>query len=280
MRITVKMPNSNGVAPGQTATFDLPIGRRYHNLFAEYSGITLAQMEEIRVIANGEVIHRYSGTQRDTMNQFDGRAAAAGVLVIPFERFNLYEQVGEEATALQTGSADDSGVAVTSFKLEIDIAAAAAAPSIKLTAEQSDNDPNTKGPGKSVLRVLPYSRVLGAGTPEVSDLPKATEGPKFLFVNRAFFFNAGNVSSLRIERSGFTIFERSKALNDRMQTDGVRVPQANVYVVDMTEAGYDYETIALVQPNKLPHQDYRYILTLSANATVIPIIEYLGVLGG
>ncbi|MDP3859012.1 MAG: major capsid protein P2 [Stagnimonas sp.] len=280
MRINVKMPNSNGVAAGQTATFDLPIGRRFHALQLEYSGITLAQMTEIRIIANGEPIHRYSGTQRDVMNQFDGRAAAAGILIIPFDRFNLYEQVGEQATALQTGSAGPDGIAVTSLKMEIDIDAAAAAPAIACSALQSDNDPAAPGPGRSVLRVLPYSRVLGAGQAEISDLPKSTEGPKFLFVNRAFFFNGADITRARVERSGFTIFERSKALNDRAQLDGVRSPQAGLYVIDPTEEGYDYETIALVQPNKLPHQDFRYVLTLSAGATVVPVIEYIGVLGG
>lgn len=279
MRLNVKIPNSNGVAAGQTATFDLPIGRRYHCLALEYSGITLAQFDEIRVLANGEVIHRYTGVERDKMNQFDGRAAAAGILVIPFDRFGLYQQRGEELTAIQTGSADKAGNAITTFKLEIDINAAAAAPVIKATATQSENDPARPGPG-TILRVMRYTRVFtAAGTNEISDFPKATEGPKFAFINRAFLFST-QTTALKVERSNLTIFERSKTLNERIQLDGVRVPQAGVVVLDPTEEGYDYEPIGLVAPNGAAYQDFRYLLTQSGAETVTALVEYLGTLRG
>ena len=280
MRISVKVPNSNGVTPGQTAVWDLPIGRRYHSLQLEYSGVTLAQMSEIRIVANGEVIQRYSAAERDSINQYDGRAAAAGILVLPFDRFALYQQKGEEATAIQTGSADPkSGVAITNFKLEIDLVSAVYTPSIKITAEQSDNDPKNPGPGL-ILRVMKYAYAFGAaGENEISDLPKGTEGPKFLMVNRAIF-KAANITNLKLERSNFVIFDRSKALNERRQVDGVRAPQAGYVVFDPTEEGYDFEPVALVAPNGQPYQDFRYKLQMSGGETVTALIEYLGTLQG
>jgi len=279
MRLNVKIPNSNGVAAGQTATWDLPIGRRYHRLMLEYSGVTLAQLTEIRVIANGEVIQRCTAAERDSINQFDSRAAAGGVLTVPFDRFSLYQQRGEEATSIQTGSADKAGNAITSFKLEIDIDAGAAAPAIKVTAEQSDNDPRNPGPGM-ILRLMRYTRTFGAGgVNEISDFPKGTEGPKFAFLNRVIFKTA-QVTALKLERSNLTIFERSKTLNERVQADGVRVPQAGYVVFDPTEEGYDYEPVALVQPNGQPYQDFRYLLTQTAGETVVALVEYLGTLRG
>lgn len=287
-RITVKMPNSNGVAAGQTATWKLPIGRRYHSLQLEFSGVTLAQMTEIRVKANGETIHQYSGTQRDVMNRFDSRAAAGAILTIPFDRFNLYSQVGEETTAIQTDSVDpNTGVAISQFELEIDIDAAAAAPVINVSAEQSDNDPRRPGPGL-ILRTLKFTRVFGAsGFNDLSDLPKATEGPKYQWLNRVFFATA-NTTEAEIVRDNRIIFQRSKALNDRRQSDGVRVPIAGYYVIDPTEEGYDFEPVALTyntdprnpQSARVPYTDFRYRLNLSAGETVTALVEYLGTLNG
>ena len=286
MRISVKVPNSNGVAANATATFDLPIGRRYHKLVLQYGGTTfnLAHMTEIRVIANGEVIQRFSGTDRDMMNQFDRQAASAGILVLPFDRVGLYQQNGEEATAIQTGSKDPgTGVAITSFKLEVDIGGAIA-PTLTVLAVQSDNDPGKPGPGL-IRRIMQYSRAFTvAGVNEVSDLPKGTEGNRYIWINRAFFLT-GNTLDLEIQRSNFTIFQRTAATNSRLQTNGVRTPQANVYAFDPTEEGYDWEPVALFQsPNAqgiaLPYQDFRYKLNLSGAETVKIYAEYLGKLQG
>ncbi|HET8882609.1 MAG TPA: major capsid protein P2 [Solimonas sp.] len=277
MRLTLPMPNANNVAAGQTATWDLPIGRRYHNLFLEYSGVTLPQMTEIRITANGSVIHRYSGAERDSMNQFDGRAAAAGVLVVPFDRYALYSQGGEERTAIQTNSADPkTGVKIVNFKVEIDIDAAAAAPVINITAEQSNNLTGAlAGPGK-ILRILPFVRTFTAsGEVELSDLPKATEGPAYQFINRVFFKSA-NMTKLEIVQDNVQLFKRTKALNERLQSDGVRVPQSGYFAFDPVEAGYDYELLPLVYPTGAPVQDFRYKPTLSAGETVKAIVEYLG----
>jgi len=78
-KTTRKAPSFEGVAAGQTATARLPIGRTYEQLLIPYSGATLTQLNELRIIANGEVIHRVTElTKLDSMNQFEGRAAANG----------------------------------------------------------------------------------------------------------------------------------------------------------------------------------------------------------
>lgn len=287
-RISVKMPNSNGVAAGQTATWKLPTGRRYHTLEVIYSNITLAQMLEIRVKANGETIHQYNGVQRDVMNRFDSRAAAGGILTIAFDRFNLYSQTGEEATAIQTDTADPvTGVAINQFELEIDIDPATVNPQMTVYAQQSENDPARPGPGL-INRVLRTTRVLGStGFNDISDLQKATEGPKYQWVNRVFFASA-NTTEAEIVRDNRIIFQRTKALNDRKQVDGVRVPITGWYVIDPTEEGYDFDAINLTYPAdpnnprsaRLPYTDYRYRLNLSAAETVTVISEYLGTLNG
>lgn len=282
IRISVKVPNSNGVAPGSTAVWKLPIGRRYHALALQYSGTTfnLTHMTDIRVRVNGEVIHQLSATDRDMINQFDGRAAAAGILLIPFDRFGLYTQSGEEATAIQTGSADPTnGIAITLFELEIDIAAGAVAPVVNVTAIQSDNDPAAPGPGL-IMRTLRYSRTFGvSGINEIADLPKGTEGPKYRWLNRTFIRTTSTLD-LEIRRSGYELFQRTAGVNSRIQLDGVRVPQANVFVFDPTEEGYDFTPVPLVQSDGVPYQDFRYRLNMTAAETVTLIQEYLGSLAG
>ncbi len=278
MRIQVKVPNTSAVTPGTTAVWKLPIGRRYHALQLAYSGgtFTLAHMTAIRIKCNGEVIHEVSATERDALNQFDGRAAAAGILTIPFDRFSLYSQKGEEATAIQTGTADpNSGIAITLFEMEIDIAAGAVTPAIAVTATQSDNDPALKGPGL-ILRTLKFSKTFGvSGIQEVADLPKGTEGPKYRFINRTFIKTA-NTLDLEITRDNRQIFQRTAAVNSRVQVDGVRVPQAGYYVFDPTEEGYDFEPVALATPEGQPFQDFRYRLNLSGAETAVFIQEYIG----
>lgn len=279
MRLHVKIPNSNGVAASQTATFNLPIGRRYHDLRLALTNITVAQVGQVRIKANGENIRTYSGPELDSINQYDGRAAAGAILTVPFDRFGLYSQKGEEATGIQTGSADPkTGVAITQFTLEVDLTAGPVNPAIEVTATQSDNDPKNPGPGV-ILRVMRYTRIFGAaGIAELSDLPKGTEGPKFQGINRVFFKSAA--TNLEIERDNRKIFQRSKTLNDRIQVDGVRVPQAGYFVYDPTEEGYDYEFLTLFDDQLRPFQDLRYLLTLPAGETMVALVEYVGALQG
>jgi hypothetical protein len=67
--LTKKMPSFEGVGAGQTATVRLPVGLRFHKLIVPYSGVTLAQMTEMRVIANGKVFQRLIGADvHDSVN--------------------------------------------------------------------------------------------------------------------------------------------------------------------------------------------------------------------
>ena len=267
MTIDVRMPGANSATAGNTAIFKLPTGRRYHDLQLEFSGITLAQMSEIRVLANGKPIHRYSGVMRNILNMFDGRDdAAAGVLVIPFTRYKLKNRQAEEETALNTGDRE----AIRSLTLEIDISATATAPAFKMNATQSDNLEEAT----PILHCLYFPRsTAGAGEAQFGDLPFGKLTSQAL--NRVFIKpDAGSISKVVVERDTYTIFERSKKLNDSIQKDGVRVAQDGFYVIDRTEKGYGGDPIALAGA-----QDYRYRVEFTAAAQVDFQIEYIGGLG-
>lgn len=271
-RIETRMPDAEGVAPGQTATFKLPIGRRFHRLAMQYSGVTLAQMPEIRVLLNGKVVQRYSAEERDKMNQGDKLAAAAGILVLPFDRNKLKTRDGEEMTSINTGSFDDQGRGINSFHIEVDIAAAATAPALKLWATQSEALPGGAGTVMHINK-RPYT-VSGAGEFQISDMVKG--GVTSMAINRVYFKPSANViTRLEIERDTRTIFERDAATNERLLAEaGTRSVISGWFTVDKTEAGYGGDPINLVGVN-----DFRYIGVADGAMTVDVITEYLGGLG-
>lgn len=282
-RINVRMPAPEGLGAGQTATFKLPIGRRFHALHvigsAATSGFGVDDLSEIRVLLNAKVVQRFTGAERNAMNLFDGRADAAVdsnnfILTIPFDRYGLMTKAGEEETAINTGSVDPkTGKKIESFTVEIDIAASGftGAPSLSMYADQSEALEG--GPG-TVPHILRSTRdFAGAGEYDISDLPRG--GETTLALDRIFFKpSANDISLVKIESDQYTIFERTKALNNRIQADGIRVPQDGYYVVDRTEWAYGGDPIPLVGP-----QDFRHKVTLTGAATLTLLSCYLGRLG-
>lgn len=266
------MPSPEGVGAGQTATFKLPIGKMYHELQLSYTGVTLAEMTEIRVMVNGKVIHRYSATERNTINMFDGRLTAGGILVIPFERYNLKTLVAERETALNTGSMNAQGVGITQLTVEIDLdAGIITSPVLSMNATQSTRK---EGGAGTVLHCVKHSySVAGAGNFEISDLPRGQQTS--IALNRIFFIpSANDITEMKIERNQYNIFQRTKALNERIQRNGVRTPQVGVVAIDKSENGEGGNWIDL-----LGISDYRYHLEVTGACTIQILSENVGRLG-
>lgn len=280
--LDLKMPDAPNVSASNTVVFQLPIGRKYHTLFLTLGGTApaLGDIDEIRVMANGKPIHRYSATERDVMNQFDGRAAWHASnnphLVIPFERFALENSVAEQETALDTGELSRDAPAgarrIASLTLEIDTNSGWPGDgSMKLWARQTRSMHMGAG---TVMHVMKDIRdAAGAGEYEFSDLYE--RGVTRQALNRVFMApSANDISLIKLDKDDRTIFERTPALNNAIQADGVRVPQAGYHVIDRNEDGKVGNRIAM--PGT---QDYRYKLTLTGAATMTFLHEWLGSLG-
>lgn len=274
-RIYKKVQAPEGVAPGQTATVRLPIGVKYHDV-SLVTNMTLANMTEIRLIANNKVIHRYSAAERDTINKFYGLEAFAGILLIPFDRKALKVRAMEEVTGINTGVRGENGEKISALYLEIDIAADAVSPALDVYATTSAATPEGVG---TVLHVKKNTRnSAGAGELEISDLPY--NEPTAAALNSVFMFPRDNLGApvamnkVTIERGLYKVFERTKALNDFMQKNGERVPQADVFAVDFTENGYGANALDL-----RGYQDFRYRLDMAGAANIPVVSEYLGILG-
>jgi hypothetical protein len=247
MRFDTQMPPAlSAVTAGGTITFKFPTGRRYHDIQLTGSGAGLsfnvAALEEIRVLANSKIIQRFSGADRDVMNQFEGREAASidddtFLLVIPFDRYNLMTKAGEEETALNTGSADESGNQISTLTIEIDIASTGftGTPTLEANATQSEALPG--GPG-TIPYILKSVRDFGAAADyDVADLPRG--GVSTQFIDKIFMKpSTSTLNDFIVEANRTKLFERNNTVNERKQCDGVRVPQVGWYVIDRTEHGY------------------------------------------
>lgn len=280
-RIEIKMPGGEGIAAGQTATFKIPVGRRYHEMLLEgaATAFNVAQLSELRVLLNNKVVQRYTGTERDLINQFDGCLAGdinagAFALRIPFDRHFLNTAAAEEETAINTGSLNEkTGEIINSFNIEVDLASAGitGTPALVLSGSVSESLPG--GPG-TVLHIRRSTRSVGAaGDFNYSDAPRG--GKTTLALNRIIFDpSANNITNVVIEADQKKLFDRTAARNRLIQRNGVRVPQADWYVIDRTERGLGGDPIDLRNL-----QDYRYTITTDGAMTLVTLEEYLGGLG-
>lgn len=277
-RINIKMPSPESAVAGQTATFKLPIGHRYHglHLVASATAIAVSDINEIRVLCNNKPIQRFTGSERNAMNLFDGRAdaaidAASFILTIPFDRFNLGTRIGEEETAINTGSPDSSGVAINQFSVEIDLASGITGTIV--LALYADVSERLAGGAGTIPFIIRTTRDLsGTGEKELSDLPRG--GAESMALDRIFFKpSANNITTAKIEINQRSVFERTSELNNRLQSDGVRVPQSGYFVIDRTEFGYGADPIGLVSKDI---QDFRYKLTIDGSMSLVLLAGYLG----
>ena len=264
-KLTNRLPSFEGVAAGATATLRMPLGRTYERLNLSYSGVTLAQLKEIRLIGNGKTMMRWVGAELiNVMNKFDRMEAAAGILVLNFVRHGMMTKIGIEETAIGTGvpANEKFPVTLSTLQLEVDIDPAATAP--VLSATSIETAPQPLGMIRKI-RTFNHSPTA-AGEYEIANLPKGDLIARIIF-------KTSNLNSLRIERDNRVIFERTKAENELLQKNGKRTPQDGYFIYDPSEEGYATE--ALVTANV---QDLRFILNMAAADNIQVTVEYLGYL--
>lgn len=270
--IETRMPSFEGGKAGEVATLKLPIGLRYHKLVLSYSGVTLAQMPEIRIKANNKIFQRFSAVDRDELNQQKGLLPADGILVIPFDRLGLLNRADRELTAINTGVADATGAAINSLQIEIDISSTVSGtPSLSIEATQSA--PVAGGAGV-ILNIRPETRsIAGAGELEVSDYQY--NSPTAQAISAMHFKpSAGTISKGKVERDLRPIWERKAVTNTRLQLNGVRKPQAGWFHIDLCENGYGGNSI-----DTRGASDFRVIMDCNEAMQVKSLIEYIGILG-
>lgn len=270
-RQTIRLTTPDGVSADGNAVVRLPAGLQYHKLHVLYGG-TLAHYPEYRLVANTTTVRRMSFAEQDMVNGFDGMAPANGTLTIPLDSIGMRTREGEVETALNVGrpaGADRQPNEITVAELQIEIGAAASAPSIDVYAEVSMARMGGAGLVRHMVKTT--RSPAGSGDFDVLDLPYNQPDRAYL---RRMFFSTNQIDRQQLFRDNNKIFDRPDALNRKIQADGYRVPDAAWTVMDFSEMGYATGVVSTISA-----QDFYPRLNMAAAVPGMRIIgEYLGAL--
>lgn len=271
----LKCPPFENTGAGQTAIIPrLPLGEVYHGIMLELGGTSFskAQIERILIRLGGKVIWDVTGAQLDTMNQYMGMTANAAYLLIPFSEFNARTILGEEIGAIDTVNFDYSG-----FSIEVDIAAAATAPT--LTAHRLvTNSKSVEKPEYLPLfkAMIPATHTIGAaGT---YNLPIPLGSQSGALIKRIHHFHT-NITELSVRLNGQDIFDQIKnALAQFWQNNLTRVTQAGHLCFDPMVLDNQSSAIPTINKRrKMNNIEWRE--TLSAADTIDTVSELYATIG-
>jgi hypothetical protein len=240
---TYLLPPWQSVAAGTTAYIDLPVGFRYHNFHLPYGGTTfdVSKMDNIRLKLNGATVWQLTGTRQDDLNKFDGLPAASTnkVVTLSMQRHDMRDRFQEFFTAINTGpnsACVAAPLGVRTARLEIDISAAAVAPTLpNPVAEISANNP---AQGQAIFRTETwFENVPGAG--EFLHNHKYNGDPSRGTLFRLMLGDTpANITKLRLLENNQEKFNRDSGTNAQIQSAyKLRTPQAGYVVWDSAEAG-------------------------------------------
>lgn len=223
-----------GVAQNGKATvaFDNLIGYTIDRIILEIGGAanTKANHTNIKLVANEKTIFEDSGTRVDSRMQYRGITANASYLTLDFSEIRARTIVGQRVGSLDTVSAG-----IRKLTAEIDIGAAAAAPTLKAFAHLVDapqRDPYTsKVATTAPLIAKVIAKTFNPGAAGEFTFPFEYQRVAGSFVKRIHLFGA-TVTDARIKRNGMDVWKASAARNNFIQTEFGRTPQANQLVAD------------------------------------------------
>ncbi|GAA6171625.1 hypothetical protein NBRC116592_12950 [Colwellia sp. KU-HH00111] len=248
-----ELPSFSNVSAGSTAVLQVPLGYSYNAINIEYSGVTLAQLQDIEVRINGKVLQSFSdATRLQDINKYYKRNIKAGVITLWFETPE-FKEATRRSTAIGT-------MDVSTFDVAVNIDAAAAAPVLKASAIRSNNLP--------LGAIIKYKRfsasAAAAGIKEIDNLPRESR-------IKAIHLFKSDISKAEVELDSTIWYDPSKTLGAGIQTDYGRNPNtAKMTTVDFTLHGDPMQ--ALVVQNAF---DFR-VRTHCASAGAFDIVvEYL-----
>jgi hypothetical protein len=212
-RITRELPSWSNVTAGSTATLELPKNLSYHLIHVYFSGVTLAQMKNIRLEINGKPVKQWADGNRLNMeNTHYGRGAAtADCLPIFFTREELATLDQRRVCAIGTEG-------VQTLTLLIDIDAAATSPSLDATAVYGP-----KAPVGLYTHIVEFQKSSSvSGEVEIDNIPMR-KGAAIA----AIHIYKTDVTSAKLEVNGGIVFDMTKTGAAKLQTDYGRTPQSS-----------------------------------------------------
>ena len=264
-----KLPGGVGVFAGSQASFAIPLGRRYHQIVFEYSGVTLAQMTNIECRLNGVTFQKFrTGTELELISKFYGLPVEAGRMVIDFERMGLLNSGNRSLTCVDTTKPAQGGPNVNpqTFEIVMDIAAAASAPAFTVYGHTSPGVPGQSDP-RIFKKVRAHSTsVSSTGTFEISDVVRSNVISGIMFDTSTVDFD-----NFELEINGLKVIDAPKAQLNHMQDRGVYVPQSGYFLFDFSYGGFGDRIL-----NAAGSQDFRVRLNATSTGALPYSVFYLG----
>ncbi|WP_375595854.1 major capsid protein P2 [Algihabitans albus] len=270
MRDFIATNSFNAVAPGATATLDLPTGALiYHGLQILYGtgtagGPTQANIEAeitaVRIKLNGKVQRRFSAAELFAINAFHGVGFETGIVQVFFSE--PWRRTAEGEDALAWGMLD-----IDTFQIEVDIAGSATSPTLEARAEVMRGNRNLGPITKWRRYTVPVS---GVGTVNYTTLPK----------NDAYFklhCFSGDVTAIDVRVDQLERFEATAARNvARLKQVYAKAPQSGVFhaVFDPTDRVSD--ALSMRRPDGMEVSEFRVDFEMGAANSFNMITETIG----
>lgn len=260
------LPFSNVVATGM-ATLDLRsmLGNTIDRIVLKLGGTTFtkAMITGVRIKANGKIIFDDTGSRIDTRMAYRGIAAAAAYLTVDFSEIRSKTIQGQALGSI------DTTLGISSLTMECDIAGATA-PTLEAWAMISD--PQIGQIERALIgKVLNFNHFFGAAGKFPLNIPFGKQGGSL--IKRLHLFGS-TVTEAEVKKNGLTVFEAPEAVNDFIQGEFVRTPQANVYTIDFVPDGNMSGVM-----NAANAQSMEYYATVSGSGNVVVVAELLDPLG-
>jgi hypothetical protein len=280
-RIT-KLPGANGVGAGQTATFDLPIGARYHLLWIRVkdtaSDVYTSIISDIRIKVNGKTQREFTPAQLQALNILMGAEYgvsakdADGWTMIPIFFAEPWRRDPKVADGMAWGTGN-----LATFQLEIDILATAAGVALEGYAEV-DNSITKDKEGKTIQSpmglISKWTRMnknMNGTKVDIQDFER-----REYYQQISIFDDTLTYTEITVE--GYMVRKLTKAVNDQILTARGMTPVSTRF-----DIVFDYDDpvqngLAMVLPDGTPVRDFNVYLESSANTnkSLTTIVQRIG----
>lgn len=279
----LKLTPFTNVVANQTATLDmlaLTAGRVIDRVVLLLGGtFTKLQMPDIRVKANGKIIWQDSGDRTDKRMQYRGQTANASYLTIDFTEIRAKELLDQKL-----GSIDTARSGITSLTMEVDIGAATA-PTLAAWAEcswqntQVEAQPGNQYAGADLIgKVLNFPHQVNATAAKYPiTIPYGKQGGSLIKRIHLVPPAAGiTLNGFEVRKNGVTIFDSTVGVNNFINTEYQRTPQAGWIHCDFINDGNFFSNV--LNAAEAQTMEYYADVTVTAAGTVQVVCEMLDIL--
>ena len=277
---TIDITDVTNVAAGRVAKISMRNGFLYHDLLIKFSGVTLAQLKQIRVKLNDEIIYRGAASFFDVMDFYENGtdAQTTGVLQIPFSRFGLSNLSASVLTGINVGDADPvTGALIAELSVEIEVDPAAAAPAFKVQARVGNT---IVGAGPGYVRRIFDTTLTGVvvARREITDLaPIGVKSSQRMYLDRIFL----NIAPSSVERIRAIVNRREEQIidpkiNEKLQLKNWRKPVAGWIIIDRSVDGLGENFWRLIDQNLEEFRLEVDVTTAPAGGLLPYFAEYIG----